>query len=398
MRKTLFSVLFVFGFLSLFLPAKNLPRFRQQLVDNQVGDCWAVAVADVNGDAKPDIVVVSYKPAQVLWYENPSWKRRVIIQDHPEFLSSIQPLDVDGDGKMELIVGADYYEPLDNKRGGSIWVLRRQDNLERPWTPVKIDEEPTLHDLRAVDADGQGKTELVVSTLLRPDKPGHKAAGASLYILRRPQDPFSDPWIREPINSELNDKHCVLPVDWDGDGRQELLAAAREGIFLFAKNQQGTWHKRQISEGYRQEDKHGSSEVTVGRLQGGKRYLAAIEPHHGHQAVIYTEPEHPGQLWKRSLLIENAGGHTLCAADLSGSGVDSLLLGFVGRYNDKPGGPILYIFHPLDSDGGRWEKTVLDNSGMPGEDGSCVDLNADGRIDVIVGGRNYIKVFWNEEK
>src|SRR6184192_2608772 len=171
----------------------NLPRFREQLIDEDLGDCWGLVVAYVSGDGRTDIVAVSYDPARAVWYENPTWKRRIVIEKHPKMVASIQPLDVDGDGKVELIVGADYYEPLDTKKGGSVWLLRRPENLNQAWTPIKIDEEPTLHDLRAIDADGKGKNELVVSTLLAPDKPGRTGEGASLYILRRPPDPFKDP-------------------------------------------------------------------------------------------------------------------------------------------------------------------------------------------------------------
>lgn len=378
--------------------SEKFPRFREQLLDEKLGDCWAVTTADINVDGKTDVIALSYDPALVVWYENPSWKRRIVVAQYPKMLSSIQPLDVDSDGKVELIIGADYYEPLDTKKGGSVWLLRQPASLDHPWTPIKIDEEPTLHDLRAIDADGKGKLELVVSTLLTPDRPDRTGDGASLYILCRPQDPFKHRWTRELISNELHIKHSIWPVDWNGDGRQEILAAAREGIILLSRTNSGAWEKQQIGQGYQKGEKRGSSEVAVGRLPGGKRYIASVEPHHGHEAAIYTPPERPGQLWKRTLLIENAGGHTVWPADLTGSGVDSLLLGFVGRYNDKPGRPILYIFHPLDSDGGRWEKTVLDNTGMPGEDGMCVDLNGDGRIDVIAGGRNQIKVYWNEEK
>ncbi|MBI3468210.1 MAG: VCBS repeat-containing protein [Planctomycetes bacterium] len=98
------------------------------------------------------------------------------------------------------------------------------------------------------------------------------------------------------------------------------------------------------------------------------------------------------------MLLENAGGHTLWPVDLTGTGVDSLLLGFVGHYNNKPGGPILYLLHPLDRDGEQWETIILDDSGLPGEDGTCIDFNGDGRIDVVAAGHNRVKIYWNEGK
>ncbi|MCI0417853.1 MAG: VCBS repeat-containing protein [Acidobacteria bacterium] len=397
MKPSLLLVAATFFILKLAFASEHLPKFREQVIDDQLGDCWALTTADINGDGKSDVVAVSYEPARVVWYENPTWKRRLVVEEHPKMLATIQAMDVDGDGKVELIAGADYYEPLDTKRGGSVWLLQRPKNLDQPWTAIKIDEEPTLHNLCAMDPDGKGKRELVVSTLLAPNKPG-AGGGASLYLLRRPANPFKDRWEREWISSDLHMKHGLWPVDWDGDGRQELLAAAREGVILFRRNENGAWKKQTIGEGYLKGEKLGSSEVAVGRLPGGKRYIAAVEPHHGHEAVIYTAPEKAGQLWKRKVLIENAGGHIVWPADLTGSGVDSLLLGFVGHYNKRPGVPILYVFHPLDGEGDQWDRRVLDNSGMPGEDGTCIDLNQDGRLDIVAAGLKKMKIYWNEGK
>ena len=56
---------------------------------------YAVVIADVNDDGKPDIVVVDSK--RVIWYENPSWKCRTIItgKTKPDNVC-IAPLDIDG--------------------------------------------------------------------------------------------------------------------------------------------------------------------------------------------------------------------------------------------------------------------------------------------------------------
>src|SRR5262245_45063430 len=59
-------------------PPPGFPRFQYQEIasDFQIG--YAVHVADVNGDKKPDIVVVDKE--RVVWYENPSWKMRRILK------------------------------------------------------------------------------------------------------------------------------------------------------------------------------------------------------------------------------------------------------------------------------------------------------------------------------
>ena len=51
------------------------PMFRSQEIDPHVGEiCYAVTVADVNGDQKLDIVAMSEDA--VVWYENPGWRNR----------------------------------------------------------------------------------------------------------------------------------------------------------------------------------------------------------------------------------------------------------------------------------------------------------------------------------
>src|SRR5215204_5064596 len=114
----------------------KLPKFREQTVDADVGVGYALAVADINADRKADIVVVTENPDQVVWYENPSWKRRTIVQGHPKLPVCVQPLDVDGDGRVELLLGADW-QPSNTEAGGTTWLLRRPDDLDRPWTAIK---------------------------------------------------------------------------------------------------------------------------------------------------------------------------------------------------------------------------------------------------------------------
>ncbi|MGE0884745.1 MAG: FG-GAP repeat domain-containing protein [Blastocatellales bacterium] len=376
------------------------PNFKEQIVDPSVGVGYAVTVADINNDGKPDIVVVTENPDQVVWYENPAWTRRTILAGFPKLPVCIQALDVDGDGKVELLLGADW-QPSNTMTGGTVWLLQRPTDLNQPWTPIKINEEPTMHRMRLIDLEGKGRKELVCSPLHGREAKGPewwKGNAASLYILRRPANPFKDPWTREVISNELHITHNVYPVDWDGDLKEELLAAAYEGVFLFKRGANGKWSKQQLGEG--DPEKRGAGEIKVGRLPGGKRYLATIEPWHGHQAVVYTPPDKTGQLWKRQVLVENhKGGHAVWTADLTGTGVDSLVVGFRGVPEGKIEDAMVYIFHPLDRAGSRWEKHVLDDKGLGAEDIICTDLNDDRKPDIIGVGRSTrnVKIYWNQK-
>ena len=85
--------------MTLFLLAMMAQDFKEQTIDPDAGVGYALTIADVNADGKPDVVVVTEQPDQVLWYENPTWKRRTVVAGTPKLPVCVQAMDVDGDGK-----------------------------------------------------------------------------------------------------------------------------------------------------------------------------------------------------------------------------------------------------------------------------------------------------------
>jgi hypothetical protein len=382
--------------------APVFPKFRDEVIDPAVGVGYALSLADVDGDGKTDIVVVTEQPDQVVWYQNPTWKKRTILEKFPKLPVCIQPLQING--KTHFALGADW-QPSNTSAGGTVWLVRPPEDLEKRWTAYLIDEEPSMHRMRVIEIDG--RPELVCSTLQgRGTKaPDWLGDGASLYVLKRPPNPYTGKWVREVITQDLHAKHNVWPTDLDGSGKPQILAAAFEGLFVYTRTgDDGKWVGRKIGEGDQSEKsrpKRGTSEVKIGRLPGGKRYIAAVEPWHGDKAVMYVEPARPDEMWRREVLLENhKGGHAVWTADLTGTGADSAVIGFRGPPEGKPGEWVVYVFHPADATGTKWEKMVLDPKGMGSEDVACADLNGDGRIDVVALGRGTknVKVYWNEGK
>jgi hypothetical protein len=375
--------------LALVLALQQIPNFKEQVVDPALGTGYAVTIADINGDGKPDIVVVTEEPDQVVWFENPTWKKHPIVGKEIRLPVCVQAMDVDGDGKTELLLGADW-QPSNSKSGGSVWLLKRPDDLDQPWTPIKLDEEPLMHRFRIVNG------QFACKTLKGRDSASGDGNPALLFLLKKPADPFKDKWTREVVQNEMHITHNFWPVDLDGDGKQEILLAGLEGVFVY-KQGDGKWTPTKIGDG--DPVKRGAGEIKLGRLPGGKRYIATVEPWHGHSAAVYIEPDKAGQPWRRQVLVENhKGGHALWAADLTGTKVDSLVVGFRGFPESKdPNDSIVYVFHPSDAKGETWEKKVLDHKGLGCEDAICADLDGDGKIDIIGVGRSTknVKIYWN---
>src|SRR5262245_56990327 len=71
--------------------------FRMQEIAKELGVVYAVSTADINRDGKLDVVAIN--PTQVLWFENPTWEKHVILdgvtkKDNVCFAVN----DADGDG------------------------------------------------------------------------------------------------------------------------------------------------------------------------------------------------------------------------------------------------------------------------------------------------------------
>ncbi|MEE8450436.1 MAG: VCBS repeat-containing protein [Thermoguttaceae bacterium] len=360
---------------------------------------YQVAVADINGNGRPDVIALSTAADRVDWYENPGWQRRPIARTTRNI--DLAPFDVDGDGRLEIALAAGFYFS-DATRGGNIqWLGRREDENE-PWNVHPIAVDPDGHRLRWGDLDGDGRAELVHAPIFGPGsdaardpKPSH------LWAFRIPADldaaPSASPWDTWKIDETLTVLHGLHVGDLDGDGRDEILTGSFEGIHRFdfeGEGSTGTWRKVHISPGHQPADAkpgtaRGTSEIVPGNLGPGRPMLAAIEPWHGHQVVVYLPDEQDG--WQRQVLDETLDeGHALVVADFDGDGVDEIVAGWRGGQ----GGLVMY--DPAD-DGSRFTKVVIEQ-GITIDGAVAADINLNGKLDIVaISGRSN-RVVWYENR
>ena len=279
--------------------SKASPRFRVQEIETGLTVGYCVLLVDINGDGKKDIVVADSR--RVVWYENPTWKRRTILegQSKPDNVS-IAAYDIDGDGQVDLALAADW-KPSNTKDGGTLQWLRRGKSLDEPWTMQPIGSEPTLHRIRFADIDGEGKPRLLAGPLMGRDSSGKNnwmdGRPVRLLAYKIPSDPLHDPWVPEVINEELHVVHNFWPVEAEAGKGLDILCASYEGVNLLTRDVSGKWQRRQLGEGNQANPRsnRGSSEVKQGKLKDGRKFIATIEPWHGHQVVVYTPPLDPGK-------------------------------------------------------------------------------------------------------
>jgi len=391
-------------------PAGEL-QFRTEEIDQSLTVGYAVQLVDMNGDRRPDIVVVD--SARVIWFENPSWKLHTLISGVTKRDQvCIAPHDIDGDGQVDFALGADW-RPADTKTSGSIQWIRRGARPDEPWQVHPIGVEPTVHRMRWVDLQGDGRAELVVVPLHGRGTrgPSFDQQGVRILAYSIPQDPVVGPWEPVVLNDTLHVTHNFWPTEFGLPGRMSLLIASFEGVTLLSPPAppqdplRGSWSAQRVGAGNQETSPNrGASEIKQGNLGGGRTYLATIEPWHGFQVVVYTPPPVASSpqlpdLWKRHVIDDElAWGHAVWCANLDDDPAEELIIGVRDNKSDTARAG-LRIYDPQDAHGKEWKRQLVDPGGVAIEDAIAGDLNGDGRADIVAVGRatHNVKIYWNEK-
>lgn len=391
MLKTLLIALLLACATSTFA-AEPIPEFRFRAVEiDKIEIGYGLQMADVDGDGKIDIVLADKNTIQ--WYENPKWTKHIIAKDLTVRDNvCLAARDIDGDGKCEIAVGGQWNFRETIKDGAVFYLIPPKDRREM-WTPVKLQHEPSTHRMHWVKSSG-GKFHLMVKPLR--GRGSVNGMGNALRVLEymMPKDP-NDRWSSNVVCEIMHLSHNFHPVNWDDDPEEELIIAGKEGVWHFDSSSTSgsgkAWAATQLT-------KHFAGEIRDGRLPGGRRFIAAIEPMHGTTTAVYAQPEKGKGLWQPLSKLDEAlkDGHALACADYLGVGSDQIVVGW--RAMNARGIPGIKMFTPLDKEGKRWRETVISSGKVAVEDIKVADLNGDGKIDIVAAARQTknLVIFFNE--
>jgi len=366
------------------LPVAGAVRFQAHDIDEIPGG-YAVAVADFNNDGRLDVMANSLRVPELVWHENPTWERHVIVEDVPS-LVNLAIADITGDGIPEVAFQTGFAMVPASSEGHN-WVATSQGDPTMPWKTEAIDDYPTSHHVTWADLDGDGELELVNALLLGAESlgPTYTQDQASVFWYGQ------DGWNRGLVSDEVPGIiHRVRTVRWDEGDRDQILVASFEGVGLYRSTGSGagmTFEKELITSGHDSEPapRLGASDVGVG-TSNGERIFATVEPWHGNEVVVYTEED---GAWQRRVIWDQVqSGHEVHLVDLNGDGRGDIIANDNSRVSERNpnGSPGVHVFFsPDDPATGEWIYSRIDSEyGMNG----CVsgDMNEDGRNDVICAG------------
>ncbi|MCY7356859.1 MAG: VCBS repeat-containing protein [Rudanella sp.] len=337
----------------------------------------SVGIIDVNKDGKPDLVSGDF------WYENAderknSFRRRKLIGDQKRFdeyyddFSTI-PLDVDGDGDQDVVTGGWF--------GGMLRWLENTGPTGKTWPIHDIAEVGNVETTRAWDIDGDGIVEIVPNN---PNKP------LKYFKLDKPNT-----FRQIPVASTQG--HGIGFGDINGDGK---------GDFIIPKG----WVENMGNEGWKhhQEFDLGTASIPIIVTDLNADKLADLIVGQGHGYGLHWYEQKKGsdgkRTWIKHVIDEkNSQYHSMEWADIDGDNRPDLITGkrFRAHNDGDPGCYDEVGLYYFTWDGKAFTKHTISYGPAGVGKGTGLyfalhDLRGTGRKDIIVAGKDGLTVFFND--
>ncbi len=336
----------------------------------------ACAVMDVDKDGKLDVVSGGF------WYEAPSWKQHFVrevevINGKPDGYSHLE-LDVDEDGWTDLVHV--------NFRSKSIYWLKHPGSSLGEWSKHMVAVPGAMETGRLYDIDGDGKEDVLPN--------GWEFA--AWYEVLSASDERSGPlWSRHEIHPEGAGHGCGFG-DIDGDGQGDYI-----GIHGWAKApsnaRSGPWL-------WKKEFELGKTSIPIVAddvdADGDTDLIWSM----GHDYGTYwlEQKENNGvRTWQKHLIDSTwSQGHSPLWVDLDQNGIKEFVNGkrFWSHDGKDPGAldPLVIYRYEFDQTKKAFIRYTIQSNGPAGVglDPKAADLDQDGDLDLILPGRSGL--YWYE--
>jgi hypothetical protein len=367
---------------------------RLQLHDMFVSE--GVAAGDIDGDGHKDVVAGPFV------YYGPDFKRvRKIYADKTfgpaTYSNSLMQFvaDVDGDGKPDVIeIGLPgtpaivYFNPGDESRY---------------WDRAVAIPSVGTEEAELVDLDGSHKPTLLYGRAVQ----GRRGQSEIGYAQPDPRNPRG-PWVFTTISEPgPYGNHGFGAGDINGDGRVDIIQAT--GWFEQPAQLGGKWTFHPYAFGSGADmfaydvDGDGLNDV-VSSINAHGWGLAWFQQKRTAKGIDFVEHDIMGRHGEPAGKVSFSELHAVGVADMDGDGLKDIVTGKrwwahldSDSAPDPRGAPVLYWFKLIRSKSGvRFEPHLIDNRSGLGTQIAVVDMNGDGRPDVLTSARHGTYVFLNQ--
>ena len=319
-------------------------RPAQEYRPEDYSDNFVTFVDDFNGDGWPDILILPHPGGDLFWYENPKgedghWKKHFAA--HQIGNESQVYVDMTGNGRRDLVYN------MDGQIGFASW---DPENPYEPWTFHVVAKDGKYqrytHGIGAGDISDDGRMDLIESQ----------------GWWEQPEDLENGEWKWHPFHFADAAAH-ILVFDVDGDGLNDVVCSWHCHLYGYY------WWKQ-----VRDEDGNISFEK---------------------QEILPSQPTKEEGEFRISQM------HAADTADFDGDGLTDFVTG--KRFwahgpggDEEPNAPaVVYVFLSKRGEDGKayFVPVKVDDDSGVGTQVSVVDLNGDGKSDIVSGNKKGCHVF-----
>jgi FG-GAP-like repeat/FG-GAP repeat len=329
-----------------------------------------ITTIDMNGDGRPDLVSGAY------WYENPGasggeWKQhqyRTIEVVDKEFVSDCGEwaIDVDHDGAVDVVTVGWQTDGL--------WWYENPKKVGAPWQKHFITHTIETEGGWLADINGDGVPDLALA---------HYGRSGVIWVN------FAGPEPRvHYAGGHDQDGHGIGMADVDGDGKVDILTPFGWFKNVDADHDNFEWHNDwNLGEtgfpiiGY-DVNADGKTDIIYGR---------------GHSYGLYwleQRGDAANRHWEKHTIDESFSQvHVLKLADIDGDGQPELLAGkrYRGHNGKDPGSydPLVIYYYKINRKTGEFDRHPISVNGTEGAGTQFIveDLDGDGDIDIATAGK-----------